>query len=134
METRSFLDRVLPKAGGDFFGASVSPQDKFTQNKFNSLDALDSYIASRKKQRHNVYFATGVYDGTREADHVVFKKALYLDIDCGEGKPYATKKEAATALTEFCRTSGMALPTILVDSGNGLHPYWTFSTEVATAV
>ena len=135
MELRTFLDRVLPQSGGQFFGASVNPtNNKFSQSKLDSLDALTSYVQSRKKLHHNVYFATGVYKDKREIEKTVFKRALYLDIDCGTGKPYATKKDGLLALQKFCKDSGVPWPNILVDSGGGLHPYWTFDQDVSLEI
>lgn len=132
MDTRTFLEKVLPQGGGTYFGASVGPNDKYTQSKLESLDALAAYVDSRRKQRHNVYFATGVYDGDkREARSTALKKALYLDIDTGKGKDYDTKKQAAKAFEEFRVATGFVRPSIIVDSGNGLHYYWVLRKPIS---
>tara|TARA_R110002167_G_scaffold117114_2_gene292798 strand:- start:5215 stop:7941 length:2727 start_codon:yes stop_codon:yes gene_type:complete len=131
METREFLDRVLPLEGGQYFGASIGPDDRYKQNKLDSIDALAAYIESRNKQRHNVYFATGVYDDRREAKFTQFKKALYLDIDTGDGKPYATKKEAVGEVLRFVKDTGFLRPNIIVDSGNGIHCYWVLDAVIS---
>jgi putative DNA primase/helicase len=65
-------------------------------------------------------------------------KTLWLDVDCGEdkansGKGYRNKKEAATALAAFCDANDLGMPTIIVDSGGGLHCYWVFEHAVTSA-
>ncbi len=57
-------------------------------------------------------------------------KALYLDLDCGEGKAstgsgYATQLDALEALRDFCEKCGLPRP-LIVDSGGGIHAYWPF--------
>ena len=130
METRNFLEKVLPLSGGDYFGASVGPNSKFSQSKLDSIDALTSYVTAKKQARHDVYFATGVYDDRREAQRTQFKKALYVDIDVGEGKPYDTKKEAVTEIYRTVKDSELLRPSILVDSGNGIHAYWVLDNAI----
>ena len=68
----------------------------------------------------------------RTAKNVNGAHAFWLDIDCGAekeaaGKGYLTKREALAALATFCKAAGVLEPTIVVDSGNGLHCYWHFS-------
>jgi len=130
METRQFLDRVLPDDGGDYFGAALNPSNKFLQTRLESVDALDSYIAAQFKKHNDVYFATGIYDKKREVSSTLLKKALYLDIDCGDGKEYATKKEALVSLYRLCKETNLITPTLLVDSGNGIHAYWTLDEPI----
>jgi hypothetical protein len=128
METRLFLERVLPKNGGEYFGAAIGSNNKYLQEKLNSIAALEAYIESNNKKHLNVYFATGVYDNRREAKYTQFKKALYVDIDTGESKDYANKKDALKAVANFCK--GFLQPSIIVDSGNGLHLYWVLDKPI----
>ena len=61
--------------------------------------------------------------------------ALPIYIDCGEGKDYATKQEAATALSKFLEDSGLGhigTPWI-ISSGGGLHVYFPFEEDVTVA-
>lgn len=53
-------------------------------------------------------------------------RALYVDLDVGKSKGYATQGAALTALKTFCADMTLALPTI-VSSGHGVHAYWTFT-------
>ena len=131
MDTREFLERVLPLEGGDYFGASIGPNNKYAQTKLESLDALSAYIEGKKQQHHNVFFATGTYAEQRLAKDTQFKKALYVDIDTGIDKPYSTKKQAVGEVARFIKESKFLKPSIIVDSGNGVHVYWTLDKPVA---
>lgn len=134
MELRPFLDRVLPQSGGVYFGAYTDASEKFRQQKLNDLDALTAFIESSKKLRHNVYFATGVYKSKREAEKTAYKRSLYVDVDCGEGKPYPNKRRAGAALVEFCAATKFPAPTYIIDSGGGIHAYWVFDRDISLEV
>jgi P4 family phage/plasmid primase-like protien len=86
----------------------------------------------------NAYFACAEYltADNRKGDNVKQARSFWLDLDCGatkaaEGKGYATKREAADALVKFCTVTGLPSPTLLVDSGNGLHVYWALDMDVS---
>lgn len=86
----------------------------------------------------NAYFACAEYmtEGSRKGDNVKQARSFWLDVDCGEAKAakgagYATKPEARDALVEFCTVTGLPSPTMLVDSGNGLHVYWVLDVDVS---
>lgn len=66
----------------------------------------------------------------REHTNAAWVKALWIDLDCGEGKEYSTQKEAIGDVIRFCKESGMKRP-LLVNSGNGVHCYWVFSREIS---
>lgn len=68
----------------------------------------------------------------RTAENARGARDFWLDIDCGEakaakGEGYATQKAGLAALIKFCAAVGLPEPSIVVDSGNGLHCYWHFS-------
>ena len=50
-------------------------------------------------------------------------RSFWLDLDAGPDKPYADWKGAARALAEFCRTTGLPRPPVVL-SGVGIHGYW----------
>ena len=131
MNAKDFLQRVLPANGHLFFGALVAGQ-RFHQNKLQSIDALVSYANRCKRKKCDVYFATGSFASKRTADDCQYKRALYLDIDCGPGKPYDSKSTGVTSLIRFCDTNFIR-PNIIVDSGNGIHAYWTFTNSISTS-
>jgi hypothetical protein len=65
----------------------------------------------------------------RRQSNVVALKSLFLDIDAkgSDKNSYGTLAEAAAALAEFLKESGMPRPTMIVKSGGGLHAYWCLS-------
>lgn len=83
----------------------------------------------------NVYFGCASYktDDNRTQDNVNSLKAFYLDIDCGKGKPYEAQTDAIAKLGTFCRSCKFPKPT-LVNSGRGVHAYWTLTEPVAPEV
>lgn len=100
-------------------------------NKFaTSWDEVDEHIKYFQDQGREVYFGLGALkSNTAGAANVQYLKSFYIDVDCGEGKPYTTKKEGLAALVAFTNEVGLPLPTI-VDSGNGLHCYWFLDREI----
>lgn len=74
---------------------------------------------------HDVYVSMATFSqDSRRAEHALAVCGFYADIDCGPGKPYATKREAAEATKRTCNTLGLPPPDLWIDSGNGLHLYW----------
>lgn len=47
-----------------------------------------------------------------------------------KGIGYAKQKEAADALSAFCKKREFPLPSLIVSSGYGLHCYWTMTREL----
>jgi hypothetical protein len=129
MDTRAFFDRVLPPTGGVYF-ANHGTKGLRQLPPMESLDLLTQKVFEHGVKKENVYFAVGVYQGSRTQEDARDKKALYLDLDCGEGKPFPTKASSVRALKQFCESSGFPLPNIVVDSGHGIHCYWTFERTV----
>lgn len=131
MQLTEFLARVLPASGGDYIGISNQVGTyQFKHVKIESLQQFSRFAAQADKQQCNAYFATGVFDGKRDGNHAGDKKAFFVDIDCGPTKEYASKKEAVLAVHNWCKTTGFLPPTIMVDSGNGIHAYWTLAEPV----
>jgi hypothetical protein len=52
-------------------------------------------------------------------------RAIWLDLDCGEGeKKYPDKQTALATLSAWGRKAGFPRPSAVIDSGGGLHVYW----------
>ena len=128
MDAKEFLQRTLP-SDGNYYGAVVG-NNRFTQHKLPDLDALVLYSDRCKQKKCDVYFATGSFGEQRTQNQCRNKRTLYLDIDCGLGKIYADKRTAITELFSFC-DDNFVRPNILVDSGGGVHAYWTFNKEIS---
>lgn len=72
----------------------------------------------------DVYFSVGAFSEKSRKAALASQGAMFLDIDCGEGKDYPTKTEALLAILQWCRDNSFYRPSHLVDSGNGVHVYW----------
>lgn len=129
MDTRTFLGRVLPSSGGSYY-SNYGTAKLHQSAPLATIDDLAARVAERGKRKENVYFAVGVYDESRTSEAARDKKALYLDLDCGPTKGFANKAQAVKQLAAFCKTVGFPLPNIVVDSGHGIHAYWTFTTPI----
>lgn len=130
MDVKEFLQRTLPKHGHNYFAATLGG-GRFNQHRISSLDQLVRFTDRVKSKRCEAYFATGSYAEQRTAHDCEYKRALYLDIDCGAEKLYESKKDSIKALFALCDTK-FVRPNILVDSGGGIHAYWTFTEDVTT--
>lgn len=139
MQKLEFLKEVLPT------GVKLSlrmvkkivrqdgKKDEVVHNRFyHELgDKTSQDIEEYMDSGWNVYYSTagfGVHDRAN-VDNAVCKKELYVDIDCGEGKPYPDKNAGIIALRDFTKAVGLPKPT-LVDSGNGIHAHWYLQNAV----
>jgi hypothetical protein len=98
---------------------------------FDSIEDMESVIDGWVQKEWNVYYATagfGAADNAQTANAVA-KRELYVDVDCGPDKPYATKQDGLSALKAFVLAMHLPRPTI-IDSGNGIHAHWIFTNAV----
>jgi len=130
MDTLNFLQRVLPTEGfyvTTVINAGQPPRQGF----FSSVDDLAKAVVASDQRGNNTYYAISSFieKGNRKQDNVCRTKVLALDVDCGEGKPYATWKDGLIALGTFTNQMGLPKPMV-VHSGNGLHAYWVLTSEL----
>lgn len=134
-----FLKAVLPElgAGEVYVGVVIGAKAGATNTAFLSLEAFAEWCTT--KRAAHTYFALASYGADsittyagRKATNARRLKSLWLDIDVGEGKGYATKRAALLALNDFCVSAGLPLPTV-VDSGYGLHVYWSLQHCIDSA-
>jgi len=122
VNTTEFLQRVLPPDG--IYVAAELVGGKMRQRFVKTAEDLAALSVASSKQGHDAYYAISSFsDEQRRQDHVAHTKALIVDVDCGEGKPYPDWKAGVLAMSDF--VTGRGLPTpMVVFSGNGLHIYW----------
>tara|TARA_R100000805_G_scaffold15564_2_gene17465 strand:+ start:2485 stop:5322 length:2838 start_codon:yes stop_codon:yes gene_type:complete len=149
MNDFDLISHVVPEGGwycAVGIDANKNIHTKFTKDK----EELTTYFEHMKAANQNVFFGCGKYkedaskplpEGGRKAVHVESLQALWLDIDCGEGKSekiepstglpegYETQTEGLKALNKFISVVGLEPPT-LVSSGYGWHAYWSFTEEI----
>jgi len=132
MQTGDFLRRVLPADG--YYVATVINPDRRAQKSLTTIDDLAAFVLRVDAAGGNVYYAMSsfVEAGNRKQVNVRRTKSLFIDVDCGEDKPFADQKEGLLALKDFLQKSGMPKPMI-VNSGRGLHVYWPLTEELEPA-
>lgn len=113
---------------------------KFASNQTGTRDiylCLSQQAVAEQKQGRNNYI---YYKANRSAQHALLLKSFFLDIDVKppqydphtgvllpNQKGYSTFEEAAAALMEFITKISLPHPSLIVQSGGGLHVYWTMS-------
>lgn len=101
------------------------------QTFVKTLEEIDGVVDGLVSQGYDAYFGCAKYfdaDEGRTAKNAKWFKSFWLDLDCGEGKPYESQAVALDTLKLFVQTSGLPKPTV-VNSGRGIHAYWPL-TEV----
>ena len=117
MKTAEFLELILPQQGYYCFTR------EYTNN---------SYFASRVaaleySPQGNSFFCPFSFENPKRAQaYAMQTRAFWIDIDCGEGKPYATQQDALVAF----HNAAMPIPTVVVNSGNGIHIYWVMDDSI----
>jgi hypothetical protein len=106
--------------------AIVSIKDRQVKHFYVS-DAAKAAEAAKllSDAGHDVYFAPATFDTkARKQDNAAGVRAMWVDVDCGEGKPYADWKRGLLTLLSWCKRSTVPMPSHIVLSGYGVHAYW----------
>ncbi len=129
MSNFDLLSAVQPEGG--WYAVVGIKGDSKQQEIVETREEFDDWVRHFLRIKRNVFFGVAKYkDDTSRAKHnVQALKSFWVDIDCGEGKEYATQKEGYVALRTFCKTVGLPKP-ILVNSGRGIHAYWALEEEI----
>lgn len=116
------------------FISTLSKGKSFQNKSVLSIIEAEKIISDYAKSNTDLYFACAEYKTqiNRKAENVAGARAFWMDIDCGidkasSGKGYANKEEALGELQAFCEECNIDDPSYIVDSGNGLHAYWSFN-------
>ena len=147
MATEEFLTRILPSKG--LYIATVfkgGMKSAPTQEVFDTVKELSTALLEYDSTGIQVFHACasygdrqGVYNERKDkwelrvAENAVWVRSQWLDIDVGDGKDYATRKDALTALKAMCKSVGLPLPLIVKSGPVGLHAYWVFKEDVPAA-
>jgi len=132
MKPLEFIAAVVPSAG-------VLCLAEFSSNKkqhiyVNKVEDLEPVIKQFNDDKYDTYFALAsfVKAGARTTENALYLRSAFMDIDCGEGKPYMTKQDGATALDNFLQETevGVLGNPWVVSSGGGLHVYWPFTENI----
>lgn len=145
MTSVAFLKAVLPPLLVDEWYIHGRKLAKgFSHTACRTVEALAEYALQESNAGYDSYFALGsfyeehLHDSsalritarkptvTRITSAARAYSCLWLDLDCGDGKEYASQDEAQSVLAAFVQETGLAY-TYVVSSGNGLHVYWAFT-------
>lgn len=133
MSRSDFFRQVLAQTGYVCVMGLMSDSSKPPRQSFHaSIEEAEDTINALALDGREVYFACATFKdpaGKRSAKNAEAYKSFFMDIDCGPGKPYDTKKDGVLALQKFLEDTRLPMPT-LVDSGRGLHLYWTVETPL----
>lgn len=125
-----FLRRVLPETGPftvmmiDSRLPQGDPGRVRHVNGIQSIEAMVKVVQRLSMEPLDLYYAVGSFAGRNRAEPTS-KRCLYLDLDA---KDFGDKANAITQLQLFVRSTGIVSPSILVDSGRGIHVYWVLDT------
>jgi hypothetical protein len=133
MQPLDFLAAVLPSTGVYCVCAIAQRQRPHVFNE--TLEAISDAAAEFDKRGQDAYFALASFhtDESRTAANAAYMRSLFVDLDCGSGKQYPTKRAAVEALAAFLQASGLDSlgQPWLVDSGGGVHAYWPLDADAA---
>ncbi len=132
MAFTDFFRSILPQGTRYVLRLIHKPTDKRRNVFSSSFEEMAEQAEQLVHSGLDLYYATAGFGAQKKAnaENAVAKRELYIDIDCGEKKPYKDKAEGLGALRTFCTSVGLPRPT-LIDSGNGIHAHWIFNDSVA---
>jgi len=133
MRAIDFYNSVLPPFGLRALavfrkGLGSYPDHFFFEANDDLIASAESYDSLGKNVYHGC--ATFKTAENRKATNVLAVKSLWVDLDTGPGKPYASAKDAAVAVEQFRLALGLKAPHF-VRSGGGLHAYFPFNKPVS---
>lgn len=157
-ETKPFFERILPPAGPGYYISLHSPFHKPGDEKpsypgrgFDSAESAAAHVHKwtwiRKKNNQPYeqhYHCVGIIgkadprqDGKgnvwlstrRRQENVPLIKTMFVDIDVKPGA-FASQRDALVAMAALVKANDIPSPTIVVNSGNGLHVYWTLNRAI----
>ena len=131
MNNLEFLQQVLGDEGYYCIVGLKKDSDKPVQKFFKTIEDAVKVAENLKNDGYDAYYALATFeDGkSRKTANVKQLRSLFVDLDCGQGKPYETQTEAVKALIAFCKATKMPKPS-MVNSGGGIHAYWALEEPI----
>lgn len=130
MNTLEFLQGILGDEGY-YCIVGLKSEEKTVQKFYPKLEDAVAVAEGLSEKGYDAYYALCTLEDakSRKIPNAKQLRSLYVDLDCGEFKPYANQKDAYKALNSFCAEIGLPKPH-MVNSGGGLHAYWPFTAPV----
>jgi len=144
MNADQFLRRVVP-AEGTKVVAFLNDENKFIQFNYTDYSDAANLVRGFSNNGQNAYFSLASFkDGTlkkglRTTANVAKLKSFWIDLDGKKpDKPkkeseYESKQEAFATLNELVARKNLP-PPMVIQSGWGIHVYWTLTEEIDYAV
>ena len=125
-----FLSAVLPTDG--LYCVVGLKKGNPRQQFVATLEELEKLVDDLVSQQYDAYFGCAKFenDSGRTAKNAKWFRSFWLDLDCGENKPYENQAAALVALKNFCAATGIPKP-IVVNSGRGVHAYWALKEVIS---
>lgn len=133
MEPHEFLAAVLPPPGFGYYCTAELSSRKKQHTFVERVEEINTQAQAWLAKEYDTYFALATFEEptNRTADNAQYVRSIFIDMD-----GYASKKDAAAALSGFLEGTGLdafGTPWI-VASGGGLHCYWAFETPVTVGI
>lgn len=132
MNTKEFLEKVLGDEGYYCIVGLLKDSDKPVQKFYSSLEDAIKVAEQLKDNGYDAYYALATFedDKSRKVPNVKQLRSFFVDLDCGPHKDYESQQDALSDLKRFCKVTNLPRPT-LVNSGGGIHAYWTLTEPVS---
>jgi hypothetical protein len=126
-----FLSLVLPPTG-QYCVVGLGTDKKPKQVFVESIDEVSDYADAMVHKGYDAYFALANFqsDEGRTVANAKELNSFFIDIDCGANKAYADQTEGIEALQKFLASTDFTKPTVVVNSGRGLHAYWVLEQPI----
>jgi|TARA_X000001388_G_scaffold64466_1_gene50686 hypothetical protein len=127
---KEFLSFILPTNG---LYCSTDIKRKNNKDKFyRTVDELVKDTEGIVERKSDAYVALASFtdDSSRSQENSKELKCFFMDIDCGPNKDYETKSDGLKAFKVFRNEANLPKPSLLVDSGNGIHVYWVLTAAI----
>jgi hypothetical protein len=107
-----------------------------TVDRINWVSSTDTFFnvwVCMSQQSECAKKANEKLKAVRKAANATWLKAIWIDCDVKPGDPkhYHTMSEAFDALDAFRDKVGLPFPSMIVNSGGGLHVYWISDTPMS---
>ena len=137
-----FLSNVLPALSeeGKYCVAGIHNNGRIDHVFVDDIESVNVEAQKFVDQKINAFFGLATYVEDKEEGgwrrrqpNTQWVKSFWIDVDCGEGKPYPDQAHGYAALREFQEETNLPNPFV-VNSGNGLHVYWLLTDYITTDV
>lgn len=145
MNTQEFMELIAPE-GEHFFAVEIAASGAVKHHHTTTPKKLAA--AALKQDEHptsNIYHALASYKTAsykddknktkkRTQENVDKLKCFWIDLDCkgrNDGTDYESQADALADIKRFRGETGLARPTVVVNSGYGVHAYWVLDASIS---